>query len=291
MADNYSILGGISSNLNNYIVRPLNAFGVGGFVFDIEGETSVNLTTEITDHFIEDGSTIQDHIAVKPKKVTLKSYVGEVVDRQDDNTQTAVQKAVQKLTVINSFLPVLTQSAQQALNYKKAIEDSPLNLSSITSAFSSKTINRVSDYWAFVKNMVGNTSKQQQAYMYFKALMEEKIIVSIQTPFEFMSKMAIESIVAIQQEGTKYVSDFSITLKEIRTAVMVSPLQGKYGGQITRPEDWEAYLSTKAAQQSAAVTNQGAVQGIVQPLDMEAMMQKMLAPDARRLPPPPPSLP
>jgi len=60
MAQNLSILGGISANLNNYVVRPLNAFGLGGFMFDIEGETSVNLTSQITDHFLEDTTNVQD---------------------------------------------------------------------------------------------------------------------------------------------------------------------------------------------------------------------------------------
>lgn len=291
MAENLSILGEISANINNFVVRPLNAFGLGGFLFDIEGETNVNLSTEITDHYLEDTTTVQDHIAVKPKKVTLKGYVGELTYSPTGDSPTFVQKAVQKLTVVNQYLPALTRMGQQVFSAKKAIEESPLNLNALTGAFTSKTINRVSDYWAFVKNMVGRQSKQQQAYMYFKALMEQKIIVSVQTPFEFMSKMAIESVTAIQADGQKYMSDFSITLKEIRTVALVSPLQGQYGGKITREQDWAQAGSQRTAQQMAAITNQGAVQGLVVPLDMEAMEQKLNTPNARRLPPTPPSLP
>ena len=44
----------ITNNFDKFIVRPLNAFGLGGFIFDIEGDATVNLNTEITDHFTED---------------------------------------------------------------------------------------------------------------------------------------------------------------------------------------------------------------------------------------------
>jgi len=141
-----------------------------------------------------------------------------------------------------------------------------------------------------VKNMVGTQTKQQQAYMYFKALMEQKIIVSVQTPFEFMNKMAIESVTAIQSEGQRYMSDFSITLKEIRTVALVSPLQGTYGGTITRDEDWSQLASQKTAQQSVGITNQGAVQGLSVPQlsydDLDRMYNS-----TRTSPPNPPSLP
>lgn len=262
MAQQLSDFGKIAANLNTYVVRPINAFGVGGFVFDIEGESTVNLTAEITDHFVEDATTIQDHIAVKPKKVILKSYVGELVYRQDPDTDTFIQKAVQKLTVVNEYLPTLTDMAQQVLDLRQEREDSPLSLDNLGNIATSKTINRISDYWAFVKNMMPELPRQQQAYMYFKSLINQKILVSVQTPFEFMNKMAIESITAIQPEGSKYISDFSITLKEIRTAQILSPLRGTYGRQITRNEDWAQVMSQRAAQQTIPSTNQGNVQGL-----------------------------
>lgn len=261
MAEQGSDFGNIAANISQYVVRPLNAFGLGGFVFDNEGETTVNLTTEITDHFVEDGTTIQDHIAVKPKKVTLKNYVGELVHRMDESTDTPVQKVVQKLTTVSQYLPDVTAMAQQVLDLRDSENVDVLSRQFLGSFNVAKTINRVTDFWAFTKNMLSGQSRQQQAYMYFKALMEQKIIVSVQTPYEFMTRMAIESITAIQPEGSKYISDFTITLKQIRTASLLSPLQGKYGGEVTRNEDWETALQNRALPQNMPVTNQGSVQG------------------------------
>lgn len=249
----------LAENLNKYVVTPLNAFGLGGFVFDIEGETTANLSTEISDHFLEDNTTVQDHIAIKPKKVTLKSYVGELVYRQDESTDTFVQKAVQKLTTVNQFVPTLTSMAQQVLNARK--EGKKFTLEGIKDAFSSKTLNKITDYWAFAKNLLGPTSRQQQAYMYFKALMEQKMLVSVQTPFEFMNMMAIESITAIQSENSKYISDFSITLKQIRVAEILNVPAGsvRYVEGTATIEDFQ---SPRAAIQNAIPTNQGNIQGL-----------------------------
>lgn len=245
----------LADDINKYIVAPVNAFGLGGFVFDIEGETTVNLNTEITDHFLEDNTTVQDHIAVKPKKITLKSYVGELVYREDQSTNTPVQQAVRKLTTVSEYLPLLADGARQITDLRR--ED--VENFSLRENITSKTINKVSDYWSFVKNLQGSNSRQQQAYMYFKALMTQKILVSVQTPFEYMNNMAIESITAIQTEQTNSMSDFSITLKQIRTAEILNVPAGstRYESNI---EPFEKY-DGRAVEQNSSLTNQGNVVG------------------------------
>ena len=49
-----------------------------GFLFNILGEEVVTLTADATDHYVEDNSAIQDHIALKPITITLHGYIGEV---------------------------------------------------------------------------------------------------------------------------------------------------------------------------------------------------------------------
>lgn len=202
----------VQQALGKYIVSPLNAFGLGGFVFDVEGTATANLTAEITDHYAEDNSFFQDHIAIRPKRIILKNYVGELVYRLDDSTNTPIQTLTQKLTTINNFLPALAAGAQQAIGYfgsgKFDISNQP----------TSQLLNQASSLYSAVKNILPPTSRQQQAYYYFKSLLEQKILISVQTPFEFMSNMALENVVAIQRDDSSYISDFIITLKEIRFA-------------------------------------------------------------------------
>lgn len=261
MVQAISSLGAVAANIRQYVVTPLNAFGIGGFIFDVEGETTINLSTEITDHYVEDATTIQDHIVIKPKRITLKNYVGELVDTLSGNEATTIQRVTQKLTTISSYLPALTQAATQALNNK----DSNILSNVLLNPFTSLTINQVSDYWSYVKNLTGTQTKQQRAYMYLKALMEQKVLMSVQTPFEFLPRMAIESIVARQNEDEKYVSDFSITLKQIRTAALLESPRNVY--QVVQQEGaiTEDNLQGRLFEQMQPVTNQGAIQGLPVP--------------------------
>ncbi len=202
------------ADFNSYVVTPINAFGLGGFVFDIEGETTASLGADATDHYVENNVAIQDHIAIKPKRFVLHSYVGELVYREDNQTDTILQNVVQKLTTLNSFLPVLAAGAEQVY---AAIDNASISDISLNS-LKADNINQVANLWGLVKNMNPNASRQMQAYMYFKALMEQKILVSMQTPFEFLTNMMILDVVAVQGEKTKYMTDFVLTLKHLRFA-------------------------------------------------------------------------
>lgn len=253
----------IQQSFTKFIVTPANAFGLGGFVFDIEGETSIQLTADITDHYLEDNSTVQDNIAIRPQRVILKSYVGEVVYQVDRSTNTPVQQVVQKLTTLNAYLPVLSKAAQQIQSSLSIASQSFTSngisglSSSAASLLNSPNLNNVVDLWALTRNLNPAATKQQQAYLYFKALMEQKILVSLQTPFEFITNMAIENITATQDENTRSMCDFSITLKKIRTVEVktISYDPNKY--------------QNRAAQQIQSTAQQGNNQGqeqLVSPL-------------------------
>jgi len=73
----------VKDAFGKYVVAPITQFGLGGFVFDVEGATNIDLTADITDHYTEDNVAVQDHIALRPKRIRLDTYVGEVVYRDD----------------------------------------------------------------------------------------------------------------------------------------------------------------------------------------------------------------
>lgn len=207
-----SVLGSISDikeSFGDYIIRPLNAFGIAGFDFDVAGEATAKLSADITDHFTENNVFVQDHISIRPKVFIVKNYVGELVYRESNNNNQPIQKIAQKLTILDNLLPQLTNGAQQ-------IKDA------LAGQFNNDDlrkigVNTAADLWGFVKNLTPPVTRQEQAYQFFKALHEQKILVSLETPFEYISNMAIESVVAVQDEDTKYMSSFTITLKQIRT--------------------------------------------------------------------------
>ena len=202
-------LDAIAADLQNYVVSPLNAFGLGGFIFDAEGESIARLSADITDHYTEDNHAIQDHIAIHPKRITLKGYVGEVVYTTADQDLSLLQKAVQKLTQISEFLPSISSYAAQAEDALSSPLSSTINLGD------------ASNIYGMVKNLIssnGDEARQQNAYLYFQSLMNQGILMGVQTPWEFITNMVIETITAVQSENSRFITDFSITLKQMRFA-------------------------------------------------------------------------
>ena len=61
------------------VMAPAGQEGISGFVFDIPREESVDLVSDITEHYVESGSFINDHVVKKPVRITLSGYVGELV--------------------------------------------------------------------------------------------------------------------------------------------------------------------------------------------------------------------
>jgi len=212
-----SALTGITSIVNQYIVGPLAAFGISGFVFNAVGEAAANLSADITDHYTEDNTAIQDHIAIHPKRITLKGYVGELVYNSAGNAPSTLNTLAQKLTSLSSFLPTLSASATQAQNALASPLTGPMGILENPASILGAT----SSIYGLVQNVLGAfgpTKNQQNAYTYFKALMQSGTLMGIQTPWEFMTNMAIEHIMVMQDEKSMWISDFSISLKEIRIA-------------------------------------------------------------------------
>lgn len=260
-----SSLANITGIANQYVVAPIAAFGLAGLVFNAMGEATATLSADITDHYAEDNKAIQDQIAIRPKRVVLKGYVGELIYNGPSSGSGALATVPQKLTALTSFLPSLTASATQ-------IQQAITPPSSASGNFPT-TLGTASNIYALIKNVLGAfgpTQNQQNAYTFFKAMWQSKTLMGIQTPWEFMTNMAIESIVALQPENTQWMTDFAITLKEIRIAQTSSVPQsnasastGAQGTTSTAQTSLPAVLEkTIAGAQQAVVTNLGLLTGI-----------------------------
>lgn len=204
-----SLTSSVGSALQQYVVSPMAAFGIGGFIFGIDGEDEVALTSEITDHYAEDNTVLNDGIALKPKRFTLRSYVGEQQTLTSASQPNPLEQVAQKLTTITSMLPAVS-AAESQVGALIAGGTANLNFNSLVSSGA--------NIYAMVKNLITPTTGQAAAYAYFQALYKMKILMSVQTPYEFITNMAIESVIARQDEETKNMSHFIIVMKEFRTA-------------------------------------------------------------------------
>ena len=105
------------------IVNILSATGIAGFKFHIPQTEQVQFENEITDHYIETGSTIQDHVAQRPIIITLTGLVGDYfysVNQIED----MLARIVPTVQLVKDLIPQVSNITKQAKNAKYAYEAS-----------------------------------------------------------------------------------------------------------------------------------------------------------------------
>lgn len=230
----------IDSLANRFIVKPKTAKGIGGFVFDYEGETNLQIQADITDHYAENNTAIQDHIAIHPIKMTLRGFVSELVMKSPTGLAGALEQIQNRLTTVPAYLGKYTPGALS--NIQRALTKTQ------------NTVNTINQSLARVKNIVGLFSNsapgrtaQERAYNKLQSLMVSKQLMFVETPYGMFNNMAIESLVLVQDDSTKTWTDISVTLKRINlVAVNTSTIDFRAGRNV---------------QQSASAVDKGSTKG------------------------------
>lgn len=199
--------------VDQYVVRPTgepnSTIGISGFIFNIKDDEAVNLRADITDHYVEDNYAIHDHIALKPETITLKGFVGELTDAGAHYLSIAVA-VLDRLPKLLDFSPEFTDQAEQVYGA----------ISSVTGAASSVIEQATSLYNLFsLKSTTAN--KQQNAFNYFYSMWLTRQLCTVETPYNVFYNMAIEDVRAVQRGESRYISDFHVTFKKIRTTSII----------------------------------------------------------------------
>lgn len=207
-------------------------------LFNYEGEQSVQLTSDITDHAIEDNTFIQDQIALKPVLITTQGFVGELNDIAPA-ALLPLKEAAEKLTVISAYTPSLSTTALLAYATafqlyqvgKNALNSAVETWSSINAAQGDKGQSVINGSSGPTLNasgqIVGTAPNQTQQQIYFQqfyAYMQSRTLFTVQTPWAVFQDMAIQSLRAVQNAETNVITDFEITFKLIRFAQTQSGL-------------------------------------------------------------------
>lgn len=189
-------------------------------LFNYEGEQTVTLTSDITDHFIEDNTAVQDQIALKPTTVTTQGFIGELNDIAPA-ALAPIKIIAEKLTTVEGYVPALSTTA--LLAYATAFQLYQAGAAVVNSAVST---------WSSINGSGGenvingsgqttSSSNQTQQQIYFQqffAYYQNRTLFTIQTPWAIFQDMAILTLKAEQSAETVMISDFEVTFKQMRFA-------------------------------------------------------------------------
>ena len=247
-SDQPSIYAALTTLDNKAIVRPNNPpAGIAGFLFDLQADDEIHLQSDITDHYVEDNTAIQDHIALRPEEITLKGLVAELTDASPPANATAgIQDA---LPLADPMVPELTDMTDQ------------IGAQHTDSTYGTALSPSLYDNY---KNQAGGPpmTRQAQAFGYFYQLWKGRQLFSVETAFGTITNMAIMRLRSLQEAGSRFSSEFTVTFKKIRTAKDITVAAGQLAG--------------RCAQQTATKTELGNI-GIA-PTQSESWLSQLANP-------------
>lgn len=216
-------------------------------LFHYEGEQSVQFQSDITDHSVEDNTSIQDQVALRPVEITVDGFIGELNDIPPKALQ-LLQTLANKLTVVSAYTPVLSATALIAyteafLLYQTAANAKNSAVSAWNSLSGSGGENVIgsnglgNSFNAATGQINNNQNKQQVMFQQFFGYYNNRTLFTVQTPWAVFQNMAIKSVNAVQDAETRVITNFKVSFKQIRFATSLltggnSPiLQGRAAAQ------------------------------------------------------------
>lgn len=203
-------------NVGEAVVNILGANGIAGFRFHVPTSEQIKMENEITDHFIDTNSTINDHIAQKATVITLTGLQGEYFYSVHE-IQDMLAKVVPTMSLVKQFLPKLSPATQQNKIKKAQAEAARLHEQNniITGGITKekKDFNGIDLYKEF-QNMYKLKSAQTRAFLFFEAMFKARALFSIETSYKRYDNVAILSLIPKRDENAD-ITDFTITFKQI----------------------------------------------------------------------------
>lgn len=249
---NGNVISNVQSYVNavasGYVLQPKGMTGIAGFIFDYEGDDEISLESEITDHYAENNSSVQDHIALKPYRVTLRGFVSELTLPASNAGLFGPLNTLQStIGSVPAYLGKYTPQALQTLTHTASgAVASVQNYANETAQYLNQAQNIVS---LFGLNS-GAPTRQQSAFVALAALRDSRQVFSILTPWTLVKNMAIESLRFVQTKDTKTMSDIVVTMKQMRFVDI----------NITGPNATTQY-GGRAANQAQNLTQNGSTPG------------------------------
>lgn len=219
--------------------------------FDIITDHSINISNNITDHYLENNTAIQDAIAHAPIECSINGLIGELVYVPSTNnskylgrmyeainTKIDLKKigadkihgeyrdyvVTNKLSAIGQLLPPVDNLTQLAKNAVVYVEE---------------TIERYKKIYKNVKRNINDKTRLQSVYETLTKLRDTNTAITVTTPFTTLYNMYFTSI-EFNQGNEEHIASLNVSLKELKFTdiKMTDPDQNvleKYN-KITRAE-------------------------------------------------------
>lgn len=222
-------------SIGEAVVDILGATGIAGFKFHVPETESVKFQNEITDHYIETGTAIQDHVIQRPITITLSGLVGDYfysVNQIED----LIAKIPVAISVVKELMPQISKVVQiKKIKWNKApkVDKTQLPVIQVAggprvplqgSVTKAKKLEidyefnfNVFDLFALFQSLYKLKSAQTRAFYFFEALWKSRSTFSVETTWRRYDNMVVESIEA-RRDRNADITELTITCKQLSFA-------------------------------------------------------------------------
>lgn len=202
---------------------------IGGFSFDYIGEERVEAGTDITEHYAEDNTFMQDMVAVKPTIIIMRGYVAE----NSVNTKALLPYLTALTSALTPVTPYIgAYSPGTAAAMARAVQQTDQILQTLGQI--QALLGSTQKLLKTVGLLAGAPTKVQQAYNTLDALRTGGTAFAVVTPWATFGQeiapgytphglMMIEQLTMVSPEETRGWADIVVRLKEIRVAPSLLP--------------------------------------------------------------------
>ena len=205
-------------NAGEAIVSILGHTGIAGFKFHVPQSEQIKMESDITDHFVDNNSVLQDHISRKPVTIMLNGLQGDYfysVNKIEDT----LALVTPTLSLVKQFLPKLRDITMQ-LHLKKTSAKYTYNQQTKqieTKIEANKQNFNAIDMFKIFQEMYKLKSAQTRAFFFFDAMWKSKALFSVETSWKRYDNMCIQSLTPTRDKNAD-ITEFNITLKQISRA-------------------------------------------------------------------------
>lgn len=229
-------------NQANTLLRPATAEGISGFLFSVQNQETLTRSAEVTNHFTENNSFLNDHKTIQADVVTLNGFVGELVFEAPTGVAALGQIIQSRLEATEAYLGDLTPGAVQQA--QEAISQAQSTVSAIN-----QTLDKTQNVLGFFAGDSTQLTAQEKAFTDLSALFESKDLLTVQTPWKYYDNLTMTGLALTQDAETNQITDITVTLQEIRTT------------ETTLVDFDDTLFPVREQVQSGAEQDQGIIQG------------------------------
>lgn len=194
--------------------------GIAGFKFNAPKMEQVVMQSNITNHYVETNTPVQDHIAKEPIQITLQGFQGDYfyAPSKIRELENIAGKIIPTLNLVKSFIPKFDVFTQQQKT--KTIAERSKTLSNMPTGWET-SINIANmnigllDAFTLCQQLYKFKSEQARAFFFLELLWKSQILFSVETSWRRYDNMVIKTLKPLRDNNAD-ITDFTVTFQQLQ---------------------------------------------------------------------------